>query len=239
MRQLDLTLDSAAADVALDEALLESCDAGELSIEVLRLWEPRQIAVVVGRSSIVEQEVNTAYCDAHSIPIIRRCSGGAAVVCGPGCLMYSVVLDTYTHPQLAMIDAAHKFVLSKMIAALTRAGQTAVRCGISDIAIDDRKVSGNSLRRHKRWLLYHGTLLYQMSPDLLQRCLNSAPRQPEYRRRRNHRDFVGNIHATATQLRRAILTEWDAQERQLVWPQGRMERLLKSRYGVDAWNFQR
>ena len=58
MKLLKLTLESAVASIALDEALLESAELNDGSAEVLRLWEPRVPAVVVGRSSPVEKEVN-------------------------------------------------------------------------------------------------------------------------------------------------------------------------------------
>ena len=120
MLLLDLTLDSAAANVALDEALLswaESRADGEDN-EVLRFWESPTPAVVIGRSSRVDDEVFVERCRGAEVPIIRRCSGGAAIVAGPGCLMYAVVLDIVKSPQLAMIDSAHRFVLGRLADAI-------------------------------------------------------------------------------------------------------------------------
>ena len=56
MYLLDLTLPTPAENVALDEALLEAAEAGDCP-SVLRLWEPRETFVVVGRSSRVAEEV--------------------------------------------------------------------------------------------------------------------------------------------------------------------------------------
>ena len=50
MKLLELTLPTPAENLALDEALLDAAEAGELPDEVLRLWEPSQPLVVVGRS---------------------------------------------------------------------------------------------------------------------------------------------------------------------------------------------
>ena len=41
MQRLDLTLDSPAENLALDEALLLAAESGEIRSEVLRIWEPR------------------------------------------------------------------------------------------------------------------------------------------------------------------------------------------------------
>jgi len=51
MKLLDLTLPSPAENLALDEALLDAAEAGEMADEVLRFWESPQPLVVVGRSS--------------------------------------------------------------------------------------------------------------------------------------------------------------------------------------------
>ena len=48
MKLLDLTLDSPAENLALDEALLEQAEADGPQ-EVLRLWEPESPLVVMGR----------------------------------------------------------------------------------------------------------------------------------------------------------------------------------------------
>lgn len=98
MKLLILSLESPAANLALDEALLEQAEAGAGPSDVLRLWEPTDPCVVVGCSSRVAVEVKQEACRQAGIPVLRRCSGGAAVVTGPGCLMYSVVLSYRDHP---------------------------------------------------------------------------------------------------------------------------------------------
>ena len=87
MRLLDLTLPTPQENLALDEALLDWAEESDPNGELLRLWESPQPIVVVGRSSRVRQEVHQAACADCGIPILRRSSGGAAVVVGPGCLM--------------------------------------------------------------------------------------------------------------------------------------------------------
>ena len=53
MELLKLTLDESLANIALDEALLEAAENGEVEQEILRLWQPLEPIVVVGRSSSV------------------------------------------------------------------------------------------------------------------------------------------------------------------------------------------
>ena len=54
---LDLTLETPAANLALDEALLEEAELGETPCELLRVWEPTSPLVVLGRSSQIQNEV--------------------------------------------------------------------------------------------------------------------------------------------------------------------------------------
>lgn len=239
MQFLDLTLDEPAANVAVDEALLEWCEAGECRHEILRVWEPYQNLVVIGRGSEVDREVARDYCAAHRIPVIRRCSGGAAIVSGPGCLMYAVVLDGERRPELGLIDAAHQAILQRIAAALHSLGLPAELCGTSDLAVAGRKISGNSMRRKRRWLLYHGTLLYGLPAEMIERCLGIAPRQPDYRAGRSHRDFVGCLETSSRALKAALRASWQATEPLSSWPQHRVQYLVKQRYACDAWNLGR
>ena len=118
MQLLSLTLRSPAENLALDEALIENAEQTEDHPEVLRLWEPTQNFVVIGRSSSYSGEVNHDYCKENNIPVFRRVTGGAAIVTGPGCLMYGVLLDYRRRPELKMLDQAHQFVMQQMAAAL-------------------------------------------------------------------------------------------------------------------------
>ena len=114
----DLTLETPAENVALDEALLEQCDAGDAAGECLRLWESPEPLVVVGRGSQVPLEVDVETCRLRRIPVLRRASGGAAIVAGRGCLMYGLVLSYRSRPELRSLDVAHRFVLETIAAAL-------------------------------------------------------------------------------------------------------------------------
>src|SRR5262245_499032 len=117
MKLLELTLPTPAENVALDEALLEAVEAGELS-DVLRFWESPRPMVVVGRSSRVGSEVDLAACREAGVPVLRRASGGAAVVGGPGCLMYGLVLRYAGREHLRLIDELHRHVLGAIRSAI-------------------------------------------------------------------------------------------------------------------------
>lgn len=234
----DLTLDSAAENLALDEALVEVAEAAAEPSESLRLWESRGPLVVVGRSSRVHAEVDVPACRERGVPIVRRPSGGAAVVAGPGCLMYAVVLDCRLRPELRSIEQAHRFVLETNLRAVRSLGIDAARKGTSDLAIGDRKFSGNSLRCRRNALLYHGTLLYQFDLPLVGELLKMPERQPAYRAGRRHDEFVTNLSVIGDVLRAALARAWSANLPAPVWPRERVSELVASRYSRDEWNLQ-
>ena len=80
MRYLDLTLPGAAENLALDETLLQQAEAAGCPTETLRLWEAARPMVVLGRSSKIEAEVHLDACRELDVPVLRRTSGGAAVL---------------------------------------------------------------------------------------------------------------------------------------------------------------
>lgn len=239
MLLLDLTLPTAAANLALDEALLEQAEASGQPQECLRLWEPAGPLAVIGRSSLVEQEVDEGACRQRNVPVLRRASGGAAIVAAPGCLMYAVVLSLELRPQLRSIDEAHRFVLGQLVEGIRPLAPGVERRGTSDLAIGDRKFSGNSLRVKREHLLYHGTLLYDFPLELIAACLRTPPRQPEYRAGRAHRDFVANLPVDPAALRRAIVAAWSADEPLADWPRQLTERLVAEKYATREWNYRR
>jgi lipoate-protein ligase A len=238
MKLLAQSLRTPAENLALDEAILEQAEAGTGPSEVLRLWEPSSPFVVVGRSSRVAIEVNVEACQQARIPILRRCSGGAAVVTGPGCLMYSVVLAYRFRPALRILDQAHGFVLGVMCQALSGLATDVRRRGTSDLARGDRKFSGNSLRCKRDHLLYHGTILYDFPLDLISRCLAAPPRQPAYRRQREHAAFLDNFPANKDRLSQCIRAAWDATDLLEAWPAQKVSELLTDRYSQSTWNLR-
>jgi lipoate---protein ligase len=236
MRLLELTLPSAAANLALDEALLDEAEAAGEPCETLRLWEPAQTMVVMGRSSKIADEVDVAACRATGVEVYRRASGGAAVVTGQGCLMYAVVLSYQLEPGLRAVDAAHRHVLGRIVAALRRCAPDVACRGVSDLALGDLKFSGNSVRCKREHLLYHGTLLYRFPLDAIARYLKMPPRVPAYRGDRAHGAFVTNLPLEAARIRQALVDAFQAGDCRHDWPESRTAQLVAERYAQPAWN---
>jgi len=236
VRSLALTLDRPEANLALDEALLDWAEQQEGPGQILRLWEPARPLVVLGRSSRIANEVDEPRCRHQDVPVLRRSSGGATIVGGPGCLMYAVVLSLEQMPRLRSIDQAHSYVLERHVAALDPLCPGVTRAGTSDLALGDRKFSGNSLRIKQRHLLYHGTILHDFPLAWTAEFLKSPARQPAYRNERDHLAFLTNLPIDGGVLRQALLRCWDALEPAGDWPRSLVEQLIRERYALDAWH---
>jgi lipoate---protein ligase len=147
MLRLALTLATPTENLALDEALLDWAEADEPDTEYLRIWESPHPIVVVGRSSRLEQEVDVEACDERGIPILRRSSGGAAIVAGPGCLMFAVVLSYQLRPELRDIRRAHCVILGRLADALRPHFLPAAdvkQAGTSDLVLIEACATGST-----------------------------------------------------------------------------------------------
>jgi lipoate-protein ligase A len=239
MQLLDYTAPTPAENLAVDEALLDEAEAANHPREVLRLWEPQQRFVVLGRSCQAAREVNLQCCRADGIAVLRRSSGGGTILTGPGCLMYAVVLSLERQPELRSIEVAHRYVLARVASGLNSLVGEIARAGTSDLALGQQKCSGNSLRCRRDHLLYHGTLMYACAPAEIGKYLWAPPREPEYRRGRSHTEFLTNLPVNSLELRTALIAAWRCQQPYGSLPERRIERLVAEKYGCEAWNLQR
>ena len=242
MQYLDLTLSSITENLALDEALLNDADRMTHSApegELLRIWESPTIAVVVGRGTQVEKEIDCQACEQDGVPILRRCSGGTSVVAGPGCLMYAVLISYAGKPELRSVDAAHEYVMSRMKSGLSELSNDVAFRGLCDLTVGEMKFSGNALRCKRNFFLYHGTVLYDFSLNLISKYLATPPREPAYRKGRDHASFVTNFPSSAQTIKKVIRDCWNAQTQVSHWPRQMTRELVNERYSQSSWNRRR
>ena len=234
MRFLDLTLPSAAENLALDEALLLEAESGRGG-EVLRLWEWPRYAVVLGAGCVLADDVDEATCAADGVPVLRRASGGGTVLLGPGCLCYSLVLSYERGPALREITPSYIYILGKIGDALAGLLPGIEHAGTSDLMDGGLKFSGNAQQRKRNHLLHHGTLLYDFDLPRIGRYLRMPGRQPEYRGRRDHAAFLRNLRAGVDELERRLRTGWRADEEMTDWPRQDVRRLSGEKYAQAEW----
>ncbi len=203
MRLIDVSLADPAENLALDEALLDAAEDG-LSGPTLRFWESPIRFVVIGTGQAVARVAHLAHCRADSVPVLRRCTAGGCVLQGPGCLNYALAVPLDAWPELGRLHASYAIILGRIAAALAARGVPAQPAGISDLALDGCKISGNAQRRRRRAILHHGTLVYRPDYDGMDRYLLEPEDRPDYRGARSHRAFVRAVPLDPAALREAL-----------------------------------
>lgn len=238
MKYLEQTWPTPEQNLACDEALLLACEEGG-DDEVVRFWEPRERFAVLGYSGRTNSEVFLSRCRERGVPVLRRLSGGGAVLHGPGCLNYALVLKISARPNLRDVGATNAFVMKRLKQALAPVVELpiAVR-GFTDLALGARKFSGNAQYRKRRALLFHGSFLLNFDLALMEKLLPSPPKQPAYRRNRAHGEFLTNLNLSPDRIKEALKQEWSAGEKFINIPFETIDRLARERYASDAWNFR-
>lgn len=179
----------AAAGIEGDFAMLDR------GVAATRTWRCRTLAVVLGASRDRAGEVCDEECARRGATVLRRASGGGTVVIGAGTLQYAFVLPHEPGLEPPTITAVQRACNAIVQVALGQAGAPAEvasdECG--DLVVDGRKVGGLALRRRREATLLHGTLLVDADLDLVASLLKHPMREPVWRRRRSHREFLVNL----------------------------------------------
>lgn len=163
----------------------------------LRVYEPRDVRLVIGRHQDPARELLIEHAQADGVPMHRRVSGGGAVVLAPGMVVVAA--------RLVNAELGTTCYLDRMNTALAPAvrsvcGVAPVCRGHGDLAMTgadgvERKVLGASLRQTSKLVYYLGVFLVQDAVPLMQRYLASPSRQPEYRAGRGHEAFCTHLSA--------------------------------------------
>lgn len=173
----------------LDDALIAATrDDGQARAQVRRC--PLR-ALVLGRGSRPELEIDLTAVRADGLPVLRRDGGGCAVLLDPGNLLVSLALPLAGLGRNKEAFAAISAWIVDGLAAL--GAPDVIQRGHSDLALGEHKVGGACIHRSRDLLSYATTLLIAPDVEGMQRYLRHPPREPDYRRGRAHRDFVRGL----------------------------------------------
>ena len=205
MNSQDITFPSPQENILYDEVLLYLAEKSEGG-EVLRFWEAREHFIVLGRIGKIEEDIKIDEAVRDNIPILRRFSGGGTVIQGKGCLNYSFILSKELRPEIIDLSKSYRAILGKVVAALEKLNVKAVFQPISDVALagSEKKISGNAQHRGKKFILHHGTILYDFNLSIIERYLTFPKSVPEYRRQRSHEEFVANVNCHSAEIKREL-----------------------------------
>ena len=247
MRLIRDTYHPAPYNMALDEALL-MLNRGP----VFRTysWDPS--AVSIGYFQSIEEEVDLAEAERMGVDVVRRITGGGAVFHDrDGEVTYSIVLP-YGHPAAGKsARESYRVLCGGIVEALKILGVDAEFAGINDVVVGGKKISGSAQTRKKRGVLQHGTLLYDLKPELMFSLL----RVPNEKIRDK---MIKNIYERVTSLRHLGL-DVSRKEVEDAFAKGfsrvlgekmepseptkeeldMAERIAEEKYASREWNFRR
>lgn len=180
-------------NLALDEAVFQSVRAGA-SPPTLRLYRWSEPALSIGFSQDRDRDVDDDACRARGIAVIRRITGGRAVLHDAE-VTYSVAVPAGWPGFGSGLDEAYRMVAAGLIAGLRLLGlraavpspgpraplrpQRPAACfavaARHEIAVEGRKLIGSAQRREGGAFLQQGSILLERHDELLARVLRGHP----------------------------------------------------------------
>lgn len=169
-------------NLALEEYFFTNCQE-----EVIILWRNAP-CVVIGKNQNTVDEIDQKYVEENSIPVIRRITGGGAVVHDLGNLNYTIIQN-----QSEKNFRDFKKFTKPVCDFLQELGVPAEVNGRNDIAIQGCKISGNAQAVKNGRVLHHGTLLYNADLTRVSRALKPNPVKYQSKAVSSVRSRVANI----------------------------------------------
>ena len=174
-----------AWNMGVDCALLD-CAARDGSSPVLRLYGWNQPTLSIGYAQKPETDVNLAFLESGKIPLVRRPTGGRAILHWDE-LTYAVTIPSHSRffgsltEMYATVAVPLRDALTRLGLSLDTDGRTAgVRgnpCCFAtrlkhEISVNGKKIIGSAQRRLKTAALQHGSIVLSMDMERYANCLN-------------------------------------------------------------------
>ncbi len=185
--------------LALEDYLLEQTDQHLLESSVF-LWEPVEMAIVLGYSNVLEDNVYVEHCKTDHIPVFRRRSGGGTVLLSKGCYCISWIETFGSDKNPKKINMMMLERIKQMLAISNLEIQ-----GISDITYSGKKCVGSAQRQLKNAFLFHSSLLFDFDISKMEYYLKIPKKQPEYRKDLPHREFITTLPLSSSEIFRRVV----------------------------------
>jgi lipoate-protein ligase A len=189
-RVIDTGLRPAAENIALNRALLEARQAGEIP-NTLRFLSFRPSALL-GYHQSAEQELDLDYCRANAIAVQRRITGGGAIYFDETQIGWELYL---AKGDLGCADMA---LIARRICEAAARGISALGVEAryrprNDIEVEGRKISGTGGAFEGNALMYQGTLLVQFDVEKMLRVLRIPAEKLSGKAIASARERVANL----------------------------------------------
>jgi|Deesub1362A_J573_1020465.scaffolds.fasta_scaffold03061_2 lipoate-protein ligase A len=183
-RLLDTGFNDPFYNMALDEAILEEVAAG-YSLPTLRLYGWNPPSVSIGYFQKVFEEIDVEYCRDNGIGLVRRPTGGRAVLHDNELTYSYIVPEASDHSGKGVIET-YKRISTGILMGLKLLGVNAqwiekpakhVKSSICfnssswyEITCEGKKIVGSAQMRKKGVVLQHGSIIIDLDVDRMFNC---------------------------------------------------------------------
>lgn len=179
---------SADENMRVDAALLADCGQGRIPPTV-RLYGWSEPSITIGYSQNAEAELNLQLCRDLGVPVVRRPTGGRALLHGNE-LTYAVVAPVSIAPFNQGLKATFAAISEALLAGLQELGihgevnvskqqlgaARTPACFASlnhcEITVDGKKLIGSAQKRTSQAFLQHGSVIIDSDHDLFATLLS-------------------------------------------------------------------
>ena len=194
-RFLNTGCDEAGKNMAVDEAMLLSHDAG-VAPPTLRVYGWRLPTLSLGYAQNTQNEVSLDACHHYGVEVVRRPTGGRAVLHDDE-VTYSVVMPTLLPDGTNTLTEHYRLIGMALAATLSQLGlpvrlarpersvtsrqsaSPACFAALSryELSVAGKKLVGSAQKRAQHALLQHGSIPFTLDRQRLFQCLNVPPEQ--------------------------------------------------------------
>lgn len=168
-RLLDTGVKSAAENIALDYALLQT-RAKDCSANTIRFLQFSPPCALIGFHQTIEQEIRTDFCREKWIDINRRITGGGAIYFDTTQLGWEIIASRRDFGNINVQWLTGK-ICNAAASGLKRLGIDAEFRPRNDIEVNGRKISGTGGVFYGDAFLYQGTILVDFDAEAMIKAL--------------------------------------------------------------------
>lgn len=180
---------SGAWNMALDRALQLECAEGG-SPPTLRLYGWARPTLTLGHFQSLDG-IDLAACEAEGVDVVRRFTGGRAVLHDDE-VTYAIVASesdgvprgtaaSYRYLCGALVEAYEELGVSAELTARPRGNRSSAACYLhatnADLSLGARKLSGSAQVWHRQTVLQHGSLVLSRDTEREGRVLTLGPKE--------------------------------------------------------------
>jgi lipoate-protein ligase A len=234
-----------AMNLALDEVLTQQVGSARQR-PLLRFWGWAAPCVVIGRFQSVSNEVRVERARELGIQVVRRISGGGAMLIEPeSAITYSLYLPPEMVDGMSFPES-YAFLDGWVVDALRDLGIDAWYEPLNDITSSGGKIGGAAQARRFGAVLHHTTMAYDMTQGLLTEVLRIGLEKLRDKGIRSAEARVGPLRRQTNMARDEIIAHLHEAfiARTAAVPArladedvARARTLVNEKFGADDWTY--